>query len=266
MARLLSTLLLFAASVSFAQEGGAVEPTPPPPAVEQEAVEPKALESTKVMLKPMPPPPTARQARSGTVGVGYLGVAGMTPLFGGLGGGLGGLGSLSAFRVSAPILGVRWWFRDSRLGLDLGLGAMVTAGSETSGALTNTPSLQLVAHAGLPIAIASTQHVIVLLAPELRAGYSTLLNDGSFALTGSLLELALRGAVELFFGFIGVPELSLEAAIRVGFMREAQGLSNFAPLGPGGNTLTNETFRFSTSLSGDAGSVIASTLSLKYYF
>lgn len=38
---------------------------------------------------------------------------------------------------------------------------------------------------------------------ELRAGYPTLLNDGSFSLTGSLLELALRGAVELFFGFMG---------------------------------------------------------------
>ena len=38
---------------------------------------------------------------------------------------------------------------------------------------------------------------------ELRAGDPTLLNDGSFSLTGSLLELALRGAIELFFGFIG---------------------------------------------------------------
>ena len=185
----------------------------------------------------------------------------MNPLFAVLG---GGFGSLGAVRVSAPILGVRWWFRDSRLGLDLGVGAMVTGGSET-GSFSNTPSLQLVAHAGLPIAVASTQHVIVLLAPELRAGYSTLLNDGSFELSGSLLELALRGAVELFFGFIGVPELSLEAAIRIGFIREAQSVANFAPLGPG-NMLTNETYRFSTSLSGDPGSIVASTLSLKYYF
>ena len=220
-------------------------------------------EPKSVVLKPTPPPPTARQVRSGTVGVGYLGLAGMNPLFAVLGGGLGSLGSL---RVSVPILGVRWWFRDSQLGLDLGAGAMVTGGTDTSGSFANTPSLQLVAHAGLPIAVASTQYVIVLLAPELRAGYSTLLNDATFSLTGSFLELALRGAVELFFGFIGVPELSIEAAIRVGFIREAQGLSNFAPLAPGGNMLTSETYRFSTSLSGDPGSIVASTLSLKYYF
>ncbi len=64
----------------------------------------------------------------------------------------------------------------------LGVGAVVTGGTDTSGSFANTASPQLVAHAGLPIAVACTQHMIVLLAPELRAGYSTLLNDGSFSL------------------------------------------------------------------------------------
>ncbi len=265
MARLLSTFLMCAASLALAQDGSTVEPPPVAPPVEMKAA---PADLMPVVLKPPPPPPTAREARSGTVGVGYLGLAGMNPLMASFlgGGGGGGLGSSVLLRVSAPILGVRWWFRDSRLGLDLGVGAMVTGGSDNTGSLVNTPSLQLVAHAGLPIALASTQHVIVLLAPELRAGYSTLLSQNNFELTGSLLELALRGAVELFFGFIGVPELSLEAAIRVGFIREATSLSNFAPLGPAGSMLTNETYRFSTSVSGDAGSIVASTLSLKYYF
>lgn len=255
MARLLLTLLLCAASVSFAQEVVAAEPLPPPGPVEK----------TTATLKPTPPPPTARMQRSGTIGVGYLGLAGTSPLFSGMGG-LGGLAGLGLLRVQAPILGVRWWLRDSRLGVDLGLGAMVTGGTDMTGAaFVTTPSVQVVAHVGLPIALASTQHVIVLVAPEFRAGYVTLLGDSSFGLSGSLLELALRGAVELFFGFIGVPELSMEAAIRVGFIREAQGMSNFAPLGAS-TRLTSETYRFSTSLSGDPGSIIASTLSLKYYF
>jgi hypothetical protein len=88
----------------------------------------------------------------------------------------------------------------------------------------------------MPIAVASTQHVIVLLAPEFRAGFSTTTSGGSNEATGSLLELALRGGVELFFSFIGVPELSLEAAVRVGVAREAQGFSFISPLGPGGAT------------------------------
>lgn len=245
MARLLLTFLMCAASVSLAQEGGAVEPPPPPPA-----------------SKPTPPPPTAREVRGGTVGVGYLGLASMMPLA--LQGGLGGLGSFFALRSQVPVLGGRWWFTNSRLGLDLGVGVMVTGGSESSQTLAQANTLQLVGHVGLPISLVSTQHVIVLVAPEFRAGYTTMLNGVTF--NGSLLELAARGAVELFFGFIGVPALSVEAAIRVGVAREAQGLSNFAPLGPGATMLTSENFRFSTSLSGDAGSVVASTLSLKYYF
>ncbi len=257
MARLVLPFLMCAASIALAQEGVAAEPPPPP------VVETKPAVSTAPEWKPTPPPPTAREVRSGTVGVGYLGLASTMPLV--PQGGLGGLAFLS-FRTQVPVLGVRWWLRDSRLGLDLGVGVMVTGGTDNTQTLGLGNTLQLIGHVGLPISLVSTQHVIVLIAPELRAGYITLLNDNGLDFTGSLLELAARGAVELFFGFIGVPALSVEAAIRVGFVREAQGLTNFAPLGPGGSMLTTESYRFSTSLAGDAGSVVASTLSLKYYF
>lgn len=251
MRRLLWTSLLCAASAAIAQDA-AVAPPPPLPPVAEAA-------PANVEPKPSPPAPTARDRRGGTVGVGYLGLGSMVPI-GGLSGGLGGLGG--NLRVQVPVLGVRWWLRHSRLGLDLGVGAMLSSSPDFPQSSFSGPSLQLLAHVGLPIAVASTQHVIVLLAPEFRAGLSTL--TSSSGITGSLLELGVRGAVELFFGFIGVPELSVEAAIRVGVAREAQSFSFSAPLNF--NTSTTEVYRFSTSLSGDAGSVVASTLSLKYYF
>ena len=206
----LLTSLLCVASVAAAQDSPRIMPSPPPLA---EAPPPAVVEAAK----PAPPVLTARERRSGSVGVGYLGLASMTPpiSLGGLGGG-GGLGGLlGSFRVNVPMLGIRWWMRGSRLGLDLGVGAMAATSPELF-----SPSLQVVAHVGLPIAVASTQHVIVLLAPEFRAGFTTLTSGST--ITGSLLELALRGGVELFFSFIGVPELSVEAAVRVGVAREAQ--------------------------------------------
>lgn len=235
---------LCAASVAVAQE--APLPSLPPLAEVPPAIAEPAATSA-------PPVLNARERRDGTVGVGYLGLSAITPSTGGL----GGLGGLGIFRVQVPLLGVRWWLRGSRLGLDFGVGAMVATSPDAF-----APALQVVAHAGLPIAVASTQHVIVFLAPEFRAGFSAL--TGGASINASLLELALRAGVELFFGFIGVPELSVEASIRVGVAREVQSFANFSPFG--GGSAFNENFRFSTSLSGDAATVIASSLSLRYYF
>jgi hypothetical protein len=269
MTRPLLTLVLVAASLAVAQEA---EATPPPvpleaPVAKQSPVPPPA---PVVETKPTPPPPTALEVRGGTVGVGYLGLAAMTPAsfagLGGVGGGLGGLGTFT-LRTQVPLLGVRWWLKSSRVALDLGAGMMGSTSSELTQVAVVPPSVSMVAHVGLPVAITSTQHVIVLVAPEFRAGFSTTTQGGGVSTTSSLLELGVRGAVELFFGFIGVPALSLEAAVRVGVAREAQGFNLNSPLVPGGSSsLTSESFRFSTSLSGDAASIVASTLALRYYF
>jgi hypothetical protein len=244
------------------------------------AAQDQALTPTALVAEPVPEPtaavepskpvvplqPTALQLRGGTVGIGYLGLISMAPPSFGLGG-MGGLFGLSALRTQAPVLGARWWLKNSRLGIDLGLGVMVSATDMTQGVAVGSPSVQLVGLVGLPIAIVSTQHVIVLAGPEFRAGYSWLDQSSINSLSSSLLELSARGAIELFFSFIGVPALSVEVAIRVGVSREAQGFSTVAALTPGQeSTLITQTFRFSTSLSGDALSVVASTLALKYYF
>ena len=263
MSRLLIAAMLCVASFALAQESALPTLPPPPPPIAPET-KPALVEP---VAKPTPPASTARERRGGTVGVGYLGLTSMTPLGGSLSG-LGGLAGLSSLQLrnQVPLLGVRWWLRGSRIGLDVGAGAMMSTGGESI-QFSSSPSLQLVAHLGLPIAVASTQHVIVLVAPEFRAGVSTLTSGGTSELTGSLLELAVRGGVELFFSFIGVPELSLEAAVRVGVARDAQSFSFQNPLlgRPGAGTSV-ESFRFSTSLSGDAASIVASSLSLKYYF
>lgn len=207
---------------------------------------------------------TARERQAGMLGVGFIGLSSFSPSASALtGGGLGALGALNT-PLSVPLLGIRYWLKKSILGLDLGAGAMaVTYPSSTSSA-----GFQLHVHAGLPIAIASSSNVIVIVAPEFRAGFksSTVLSStlaGPVRETGSLFELGIRGAVELYFAFLGAPQLSLEVGIRVAIAREAaqeEGPSSVS------SPASREVYRLSTSLSNDTLSLLASSFALKYYF
>lgn len=250
MRRFVLAAVLCFTSVATAQEAQAPVVAPPPPAPPAPAVE---------------APLTALRQRSGSVGVGYLGLGSVSAAssLAGLSG-LGGLVGGGLLRVSVPVLGARWWLPGSRLALEFGVGVM---GSSFSVAGDNgAPSIQVLGHVAMPIAVASTQHVIVFVAPQLRAGVSTLSSTSGISGTGSLLELGVAGGVELFFGFIGVPALSLEAGVRVGVARDASVMEVSAPLSSTIQSSRSESWRFSTSLSGDPGSIVASTLALKYYF
>lgn len=134
--RLVIVASVFVASFAFAQEAPTLPP--PPPAEAQ----PKPVVGEPPVAKMMPPAPTARERRGGTIGVGYLGLSSMTPLSVSLGG-LGGLGSLLVTRNQVPLLGVRWWLRNTRLGFDFGVGAMMSTGMESI-QFVSTPSLQIV--------------------------------------------------------------------------------------------------------------------------
>lgn len=217
-----------------------------------------------------PPPPlvttpsshlemSARERQAGTLGVGLIGLSSFSTTSSDLAG-LGSLGGLAYSAPSVPLLGIRYWMKSSRMGIDVGVGAMVASNPTLS--TSSSPGIQLHAHVGLPIAIASGVNVIALIAPELRVGLKSVSVNSSLSgaetnQTGSLLELGVRGGLELYFGFIGVPELSLEASFRVAAAREAF---------TSGSSQQSEKFRFSTSLAGDAFSLLASSLALKYYF
>lgn len=235
--------LVVCASLVSAQEATPVVAPPAAPSLPPPAVEPR----------------TALEQRGGTWGVGYLGLSSLPGLSASGLLGIGGLGGLASLNVQVPMLGARTWFKGTRLGLELGVGVMV------SSAVSTSDSVSLVGLVAVPIALVSGQHFIVHVAPDLRSGF-TLTSSGLVDGTASTLELSARGAVELFFGFIGVPALSLEAGIRLGAARQAQNSTAPSPLGSDIIRSKTESYRFTTSLAGDAGSLIASTLSLKYYF
>src|SRR6185436_12015249 len=96
------------------------------------------------------------------------------------------------------------------------------AGSELT---TDDPAaLGFAIHGGVPLAFAYGKHYKFLLVPELNLGLTTRTEKaqnlapgapvpGDIHRSGMLLDLGARIGTEIQFGFIGIPELALQASV-----------------------------------------------------
>jgi hypothetical protein len=257
-------LLLSAHAFADRYSGGVVE----------EPVAPK--ESTPPAVTPPLPQvaKTARERMLGRAGFGFLGTAPVLqadsevrmPM-------VPGPTSPAFRRVSVPMVGLRWWTPLQWLGLEVGLGAMVSASaSEIPGVNGSNPTdgpttTELLFHFSAPLALASTEHTIVFLAPELRIGRSTeSTGDPRNPLLSMTWDVSLKAGVEIFFSFIGLPNLSLEAGVRAGLIHEIRTFPVASPLsGPVQEGRRTQT-RFATSLVANPWDLFTSTLAARYYF
>jgi hypothetical protein len=118
----------------------------------------------------------------------------------------------------APVVGIRYWFSSS-LGLDVGLGFTTTFGSNSlpnaNGSTTSTDAnapTAFVLHGGLPIAFASAKHYVFELIPEMNVGYAQQARTNG-DMSGLHIDLGARVGTEIHFGFIGIPQLALQASV-----------------------------------------------------
>lgn len=135
--------------------------------------------------------------------------------------------------IYAPTIGVRYWISEM-LGLDVGLGFGFAdmavnqdsgGGSNLVAGLDNQLGLNI--HVGVPIAIKALQHFTVLAIPEVRFGLGmataqALDPNDDVELFAFELEVGAKLAAEVQFGFWGVPNFSLQAAIGLGFQYYSQ--------------------------------------------
>lgn len=180
----------------------------------------------------------------GHFAVGYFGISQLP---------VGGNGS-SAF-VNAPVIGARYWL-SPKLGIDAGIGF----GYQSISAEGNTWGLAV--HAGLPLALATSHHFTFELTPEATLGFSGGSTEAaagapSVSLSGFRLDLGAKIGCELQFGFIGIPQLSLQANVGVYLQQEAWGEGAAA-------SITQTTL--STSVGSDPWAIFTDTVSALYYF
>ncbi|EYF04180.1 Hypothetical protein CAP_4863 [Chondromyces apiculatus DSM 436] len=176
----------------------------------------------------------------------------------------------------APVIGIRYWF-GRLVGLDAGVGFYFQS-EETQGRTGDFESVKLESnlaggglHLGLPLALAHGAHYKFLIIPETNAAFvsgtavatATLNGDeqtSEITREGFLFELGARIGSELHFGFIGVPELSLQAGVGV-----YGTYTNASRSVDGSVTDSSGSLNFRTTLQASPWAIMTGSLTALYY-
>lgn len=211
----------------------------------------------------------------GKFGVMYFGVT-QQPI------GTGAPGGVGRGTVQTPVIGARYWLQE-RLGIDVGLGfnffsssRSTTAGPTTTD--TDGPAvLAFAVHGGLPLAFAYGKHYKFLVVPELNIGYATQTEAqqnpqpgapvaADIHRSGFRFDVGGRVGTEIQFGFIGVPELALQASVGLNFRHQvwsaSQDAANNVPASSSSDRATN----VGTTVQSDPWALFTNNISAIYYF
>jgi hypothetical protein len=177
--------------------------------------------------------------------------------------------------VSAPTLGARVWI-SNRFGIDAGLGLSYSGGStasdfgDTTAAVAKQSVFGFLVHAGAPIMITELEHMALLVAPGVTFGMTSSDVEPLFwenapppaELRGFRLDVGLRAGAEIQFGFMGLPNLALEAGIGVLFTTE------WASATVGDQSVSDVSTRLSTTSFSDPWDIFrgVGSVSARYYF
>jgi len=160
----------------------------------------------------------------GRMGIGWFGLSNV-PIATGTPGGSADDPAINAgapTTVATPAIGVRMWMNE-KIGLDIGAGFSIATGSArtvTTG-IDKATVFSFLAHGGLPVSLATGKHISLQLIPEMNIGFAVssvepaqqINPPPNASLTGVRLDLGARIGGEVHFGFMDIPELSLEGTV-----------------------------------------------------
>ena len=235
-------------------------PAPPPPAP---APAPEPVAAPPVAAAPAPAAPADEGPDHdrfvGHLGITYFDIANL-PISGGL--------NAAPATVTAPIIGARIWL-SRNLGIDAGIGFGVQGGSVTTdnGVQSTTTNLAnpwgLGLHAGLPIGLAHYKHYSFLVIPQATLGFTSAsqqqMGFPDLNRNGTLIEVGARAGAEIHFGFIGIPELALQATIGAFFDAE------FTKASQGQGSFSTSATSLSTTVGGAPWAIFTNNISATYY-
>jgi hypothetical protein len=199
----------------------------------------------------------ARMVR--TFAIGYLGQAQLQSL------GPGDPVDDALVGVDAPIIGGRYWFT-TRMGLDAGLGfstgntTVTVDGNPTE--VSNPFGLAL--RVGVPFALLDSRHFVFEVVPEATLGFTSNTIDTAAAdveTSSTHFDLGARAGAELHFGFIGIPQLALQAGIGLRFAHDGGSAEQ-----AGDEVATFSSNRLATSWDNDPWDIFAGNVAALYYF
>lgn len=264
------------ASVSYAQDPAPAEGAPP---VISTPPEPPTTNAPPPPPAPSTPPPAGARVAEREIPSDHspsdldvaarpwaIGYAGLSQVPVGLVFGQQ-TGQLEPFNITVPAIGLRYWASQT-MGIDLAVGFGWSSGSIESGGVSTDkdPITGVIFQGGVPIALSTYRHASFQLIPYAAIAYGRTSIGGSIAgnfatdLTGTRVELGSRAGFEVFFGFIGIPELALSATLGMRF--ELQKYSTTT----GGLTDSNTSYGFSTTIQNSPWDIFAGNVAARYYF
>jgi len=210
----------------------------------------------------------------GHFAVGYFGISQIPIASVGAAAAAGGGLTATPSTVTAPLIGGRYWLQRN-LGIDAAIG-FGTASSSTTTVVGNTTTTQdnpsqlgFLLHGGVPIAFAEGHHYTFELVPEATIGFASgtvkppadaPANTPNTSLSGFRLDMGARVGAEIHFGFIGVPELALQASVGLYLQLQSYKATQ------GNNSFSGSSTSFATSVSSDPWALFTDNISALYYF
>ena len=259
----IGSVLALAAPAAFAQE-----PPANPPTVETTTTvqTPKVTTKTTTTTAGAEDDTTDHEKVVGRFAVGYMGVQNI-PIATFSNAGVG------AATVQAPVIGGRYWL-SKLLGIDAGIGFAFVSSSGTvdsgnTSTTTDGPSIFGVAlHGGVPLALASGKHMTFQVVPELNVGFahSSVKGPPDISLNGFRLDIGARAGAELQFGFIGIPELALQATVGLYISHISRSATQDAVNTNPEVKVSGSQTSFSTSVQNDPWALFVNNVSALYYF
>jgi len=166
--------------------------------------------------------------------------------------------------MTIPAIGLRYWTSPT-VGIDLALGFGWTDGSsKISGSNVDKSALYgFLLQGGVPLALSRRRHLsfqVVPYAAIAHGGTSSGTGPGKVDFSGTRFDLGARAGFELFFGFIGMPELALNATVGVQFELRQYSADN------GSTTSSDTTYGISTTVQNNPWDIFAGNVAARYYF
>lgn len=186
--------------------------------------------------------------------------------------GYSGVSSVSTGRIALviPAIGIRYWANQT-VGLDLALGLGWAGGSVDSGGLSMDKNalFGILFQGGLPVALSTHRHVSFQVIPYLTLAHgqtSSGTGPTKVDVNGLRLDVGARVGLEVFFGFIGIPELALSATIGAQFEYTRAHSEGSSTAIEGADATTDTTYGFITTVQNNPWDLFTSNVAARYYF